>query len=145
MLEEITNLTDVSFIVHNVIGRLVAMDTLLNNKKRIMKIFFLTFVGVALLTTVTLAQSPEESQRDKNSGKDNAIKRDHSTQDTIQRESTRPEPGVGVSESNESNNSKAEEKETVTQKEKTNKPGLRSQTDEDETGKKRKRSENNPG
>jgi hypothetical protein len=103
----------------------------------------LTLVGVAMLTTVTLAQSPEELQRDKNSDeKDNAIKRDHLTQDTIQRESKRPEPGVGVSESNESDNSKTDDKETVTQKEKTNKPGKRSQTDEDETGKKSKRADN---
>ena len=111
-----------------------------------MKTIFLTLVSVAMLTTVTLAQSPEESQRDKNSGgKDNPVKKEYAAQDTIERESKRPEPGVGVSESNKSDNSKTDDKETVTQKQKKNKPGLRSQSDEDETGKKSKRSErNNP-
>ena len=109
-----------------------------------MKNIFLTLVGVAMLTTVTLAQSPEQSERDKNRDtKDNVTKRDH--QDTTQGKSNQSDalkgPGVGVAESNESDNSKTDEKETVTQKEKRNKPGNRSQTDEDETGKKRKRSD----
>jgi hypothetical protein len=111
-----------------------------------MKNIFLTLVGVAMLTTVTLAQSPERSERDKNSdGKENATKRDHPAQDTTQRNSNQSDaskgPGVGVGESNKSDNSKTDEKETVTQKEKRNKPGLRSQTDEDETGKKPKSSD----
>ena len=116
------------------------------NKKIIMKNIFLTLVGVAMLTTVTLAQSPEESETNKNPDrKDNATKRDHPPQDTIQRKSKQSDTfkgaGVGVAESNESDNSTTEEKETVTQKEKTNKPGIRSQVDEDETGKKPKKSD----
>ena len=111
-----------------------------------MKNIFLTLIGVAMLTTVTLAQSPEQSERDKNRDtKDNVTKRDHAAQDTTQGKSTQSDalkgPGVGVAESNESDNSKTDEKETVTQKEKRNKPGKRSQTDEDETGKKTKRSD----
>jgi len=111
-----------------------------------MKNIFLTLVGVALLTTVTMAQSGEQSEKDKNrDGKANAVKTDHPKQDTIHRKSKESEtfkgPGVGVAESNESDNSTTDKKETVTQKEKTNKPGKRSQTDEDETGKKTKRSD----
>jgi len=109
-----------------------------------MKNIFLTLVGVAMLTTVTLAQSAEESEKDKNRGtKDNVTKRDHPAQDTSKSKQSDAlkGPGVGVAESNEADNSKTDEKETVTQKEKRNKPGKRSQTDEDETGKKSKRSE----
>ena len=111
-----------------------------------MKNIFLILVGVAMLTTVTMAQSVEQSERDKNRDtKDNVTKRDHPAQDTTQRNANQSDalkgPGVGVAESNKSDNSTTDEKETVTQKEKRNKPGLRSQTDEDETGKKRKRSD----
>jgi len=110
-----------------------------------MKNIFLTLVGVAMLTTVALAQSVEQSEKDKNRDtKDHVTKRDHPAQDTTQRNANQSDalngPGVGVAESNESDNSKTDEKETVTQKEKRNKPGKRSQTDEDETGKKSKRS-----
>lgn len=109
-----------------------------------MKNIFLTLVGVAMLTTVTLAQSTQQSAKDKNPDtKTNSTKKEEPAQDTI-RNSKQSDalkgPGVGAAESNESNN-KSGEKETVTQKEKRNKPGNRSQTDEDETGKKPKKSD----
>ncbi|HEX6225375.1 MAG TPA: hypothetical protein VFZ52_13245 [Chryseolinea sp.] len=107
-----------------------------------MKKIFLTLIGVMMLSIVTLAQSREQSEKANNPReKDDAVGKEEVARDTIEDPSKRPGPGVGVSESNESDDSKNDNDNTVTQKEKRNLPGNRSQADENETGKKTRRSE----
>ena len=110
-----------------------------------MKTIVITFGFVAILGIASLAQQRDQKQGDSISNaprhrQSNTLKND-AAQDTIQPDSKHRAPGVGVAESNESENSKSDDEKTVTQKEKTNKPGKRSQNDEDETGKKRERRE----
>jgi hypothetical protein len=103
-----------------------------------MKKLCLTLAATMLLSLAAMAQSTPIQEQEKMSEPEQSTEVNRSKEDGIGKAADTDQSTAEQPTTNE------KDRKTVTQKEKKNKPGKRSQNDEDETGKKPKSKKENP-